>query len=118
MRIYIKDAARLLGMIVILLIVGNTISILISTAGKFIIVFANFFLGIFVYVGELFKRNMLAFALWIVILSKIRKISLSSIAYNSILKIINKKEECSICLEGGCDQLIEECHHTYHSKCI
>jgi hypothetical protein len=106
MRIDINEVPKLLGMIVVLFMVGNTISLLTSVAGKFIILFAHFSQGLFIYVGELLKRNILVFALWVLVLSKIRKISLRSLAYNSILKIINNNGECSICLEGGCDELI------------
>jgi hypothetical protein len=107
MKINIKETLKLIAMIIILAIVGNTISIAICTAGKLIVFFAIFLQTIFVNVGELFKKNILLFALWIVVLSKIRKIPLKILAYKSIIKLIDGKAECSICLEGSCDLLIE-----------
>jgi len=89
MKINIKEGLKLITMIIILAIAGNTISIVICTTGKFIVFFVNFLQAIFLHVAELFKKNILLFALWIIVLSKIRKIPLKLLAYKSIIKLID-----------------------------
>lgn len=100
-------AVRLLVLGGVIALAGNTVSLLVCLVGRILLTLSGFGLELFFLTGDILKQNIIVLALWIIILSKIRKLPLQGILYNSVLKLIDHTGDCSICLSEECDQIID-----------
>lgn len=89
--------SKIILALLIVLIIGNTLSIMVTLFCHAIAAIINLILGIFYIIGNTLKDNMIFLAIWIIVLSKISMLPLKNIAYRSIVIIINPDEECLIC---------------------
>ena len=117
MKTQILQVLRICVMVLIIICIGNTISLLSYVVGRVLVACIECGITLFIGFANILKDNILVLSMWIMVFSQLKNQSIWEVMYRAIAPLIWGNHQCSICLNDRCDYSLH-CGHTYHWRCL